>query len=265
VQGFKVRSIAQEEDAESHAAARRAFQEFFCEENVAALVDRLGAEVARMCGALAAQAAAAPCGLATANAASAAEEIMDAVVTNVLFESALSPNLDMLHDAMMQISSSEGNPLVTPLIRHGLHPGYLRYRRKWRGTRCMWARLLEEAYARPLAPGAKAFWACLRRAYPDAQTDSDQWEHALANAGLMCAPQASDPALGAYKHRPFRPCCAWSAQPLYASCWQHGAADAAARDACSTTHAFSALGVQVRRRIGDCGQRRCCDADRARS
>jgi hypothetical protein len=45
---------------------------------------------------------------------------------------------------------------------------------------------MSEVYSRPDEPESVAFWACLRRAFPDAETDSEQWERALANGAVMC-------------------------------------------------------------------------------
>ena len=42
-------------------------------------------------------------------------------------------------------------------------------------------------YARLLPEDSTAFWACLRRAFPDAMTDSKQYEQAVANVALVYA------------------------------------------------------------------------------
>ena len=60
-----------------------------------------------------------------------------------------------------------------------------RYRRNYKRTRAIWTALVKEAYARPLPDGSQAVWACLRRAFPNALHDKQQWEGAIANTGLL--------------------------------------------------------------------------------
>ena len=82
-------------------------------------------------------------------------------------------------------------PASIPLITHGLHPGYFRYRRNWRATRKIWTSLVAEAYARPMPDDAEVaatgipFWACLRRAFPDAMRDKREYELCVANFMLV--------------------------------------------------------------------------------
>jgi hypothetical protein len=189
VQGLKVDSLIQEEDAEAHARVRKTFQGFFCAENIEAVVSQLTREVARKCDALEADARAAAGGAAATDTVVLAGQLIDAVVTKVLFQSSQTLDLAPFHDALMHIASFMGNPAPLPLVRRGLHPGFFRYRRNWHGTRAQWTKLIGEVYSRPDEPQSMAFWACLRRAYPDALTNSDQWEHALAHGGVMCAAQ----------------------------------------------------------------------------
>ena len=49
------------------------------------------------------------------------------------------------------------------------------------------AAFLEEMYSREMPEDSTAFWACLRRAFPDAMTDRAQYELAIANTGLVYA------------------------------------------------------------------------------
>jgi hypothetical protein len=186
LQGVKVDSLLQEEDAESHARVRKAFQGFFCTENIDAVILQLTHEVELRCGTLAAQANATGGGATALDAVKLASDLIDAVVTKVLFQSSQALDLASFHDALMHMAASFGNPLAIPLIRHGLHPGFFRYRANWHGTRQMWVTLMSEVYSRPDEPESVAFWACLRRAFPDAETDSEQWERALANGAVMC-------------------------------------------------------------------------------
>lgn len=73
-------------------------------------------------------------------------------------------------------------------MRAGLHPLYWRrYRPNFQKLHASWERIAKEAYSRPMKHDSTAFWACVRRAYPDALTDTAQWRHALASISLMYA------------------------------------------------------------------------------
>ena len=54
-------------------------------------------------------------------------------------------------------------------------------------TRPVFVALMEEIYARDLPEDSVAFWACLRRAFPDAMRDTRSAEYgsALANISLV--------------------------------------------------------------------------------
>lgn len=52
-------------------------------------------------------------------------------------------------------------------------------------VRTVWEGLLRQAYSRDVPDGSTAFWACLRRAFPDAMSNSAQRESALVNAGFV--------------------------------------------------------------------------------
>ena len=99
----------------------------------------------------------------------------------------IAPFYDTLHH-MGEVALG---PVLVPLITHGLHPGYLRYRRNWRATRKIWTSLIAEAYARPMPDDAEVaatgipFWACLRRAFPDAMRDKREYEQCVANFMLV--------------------------------------------------------------------------------
>jgi hypothetical protein len=62
---------------------------------------------------------------------------------------------------------------------HGAHTVH----RDDAGTPC--AAILHEALQRELPDHSPAFWACLRRAFPDAATDARQYEKCLANVALV--------------------------------------------------------------------------------
>jgi cytochrome P450 len=49
------------------------------------------------------------------------------------------------------------------------------------------AEIVAEAYARDLPDSSKAFWACLRRAFPDAMRSKWQYERAISNVALVYA------------------------------------------------------------------------------
>jgi hypothetical protein len=190
VQGIKhPGSILQEEDPEMHAHVRKALQGFFSAGNIDAVVAQLTREVAFLCDLLERDAAAeseGASGVAAANAVDLAGELIEAVVRKVLFESSQTIDLGAFHDGMMQMAACTANPVLVPLVRRSLHPGFFRFRRNWHGMRKEWTKLVREVYSRPDDPESLAFWACLRRAFPDAQTDKKQWELALANGAGMC-------------------------------------------------------------------------------
>jgi hypothetical protein len=48
----------------------------------------------------------------------------------------------------------------------------------------MWLDLINEAYSRPLAEGDTAFWACLRRAFPEGVKGGKVDEALIANTGV---------------------------------------------------------------------------------
>lgn len=70
-------------------------------------------------------------------------------------------------------------------ILRGYLPGSVRYRRNYKALRANWQALAREAYERPIKESDSAFWACLRRAFPNALNDAKEWEQVLANTAVM--------------------------------------------------------------------------------
>lgn len=103
----------------------------------------------------------------------------------VFFDSDAAVDLAPFQEFLVHMTHVAMNPLSMMLVPRGLHPGWFRLRRNFVGCRKIWTRLVDEAYARPMSEQDTAFWACLRRAFPDAMTDRDQYERAIANTGLM--------------------------------------------------------------------------------
>lgn len=89
------------------------------------------------------------------------------------------------------------DPLANALIAWRLHPAYwARYRPNVRKLRASWEAIAREAYERPMEEGSTAFWACVRRAYPEALTDRGQWEHAVTSISLIYAAGSETTANG---------------------------------------------------------------------
>ena len=103
----------------------------------------------------------------------------------VFFESDTRVDLAPVHEFLAYMTHMASSPLAMVLVPRGLHPGWFRMRRIYAGCRAIWTRLVAETYARPMTDDDTAFWACLRRAFPDAKTDGEQYELAVANAALM--------------------------------------------------------------------------------
>lgn len=78
------------------------------------------------------------------------------------------------------------NPLSVAALQWRVSALYWRrYRPNIRKLRAAWARIAREAYTRPWEEDSPAFWACVRRAYPDALTDTLHWRRAMSNISLM--------------------------------------------------------------------------------
>ena len=104
----------------------------------------------------------------------------------VFFEYKTRLDMTEFHDALKHVGECAANPLAIALTPLGLYPGAGRQRRNYRAMRSLWRSLVEHAFAQPEPPETKtAFWACLRRAFPNAMTDDAEMEKALANTGLM--------------------------------------------------------------------------------
>jgi cytochrome P450 len=103
----------------------------------------------------------------------------------VFFESKQSLDLGAFNDAMVHIGQLGVNPHRFFLVTHGLAPGYCRYRRNWLNIRKVWEAMLDEVYERPMSQDSKAFWACLRRAFPEAMSNKRQYEYAISNLATM--------------------------------------------------------------------------------
>ena len=175
----------QMEDPEEHRDLRSVLQQFFSAENIAKVLGQLCIQVSSICDAL--QTRSGDAGSLSADVVSdLAYPVINATITKVLFETEQPFDLSLLLAAFDHMGEAQANPLRLKLIRLGLLPGYLRYRRNWRNLHAAWESLLTEAYTRPLPPDSSAFWACLRRRYPAAEPGNRDWEKAISNAGFMC-------------------------------------------------------------------------------
>ena len=103
----------------------------------------------------------------------------------VFFESSQTLDMDSLHDAIAHMGATSLNSFHRNAVLKGYLPGSIRYRRNYKALRVNWQKLAREAYERPMSDSDGAFWACLRRAYPNALNDEREWEQVLANTGLM--------------------------------------------------------------------------------
>lgn len=104
----------------------------------------------------------------------------------MFFDHHRSLDLAPLKDGLEQVSHVFSDPVGFHLLRAGLHTGVRRSRRNWRHMRETWTELVAYMYERPEpSQDNKSFWACLRRAYPDAMTDKEQYEGVVANSALI--------------------------------------------------------------------------------
>ena len=77
------------------------------------------------------------------------------------------------------------NAIMMWNAKHGFGRAHRRYVRNWRELRSSWEALLAEMYERPMPEDSRAFWACVRRAYPDALTDDKQYEGAITHLATI--------------------------------------------------------------------------------
>ena len=107
------------------------------------------------------------------------------VCMQVFFEFGGDLDMSFFKDGLAQAGASIMNPTL-PLMMKGVGPGGRRWRRNVAGNRETFQKLLDDAFSRPEpAESNTAFWACIRRAYPNAMTDSEEKEGALVNIALM--------------------------------------------------------------------------------
>ena len=105
----------------------------------------------------------------------------------MFFETDAGIDLASFADGLEQAGAVAMNPVAQFNAERGVGAAHRRYKRNWHSMRAQWTKLLNQTYARPLPEGSRAFWACLRRAFPDAMTDAEERERALANTGLIYA------------------------------------------------------------------------------
>lgn len=114
----------------------------------------------------------------------------------VMFETDFDFDIAILRDAYALAGERGYSPVAKFLTRAGLDPASHRvYNPNRRALAAFWTRLLDEIYAREFPSDESAcdddeastgaFWACLRRAYPNAQSDAAQRAGALSNLCLM--------------------------------------------------------------------------------
>ena len=104
----------------------------------------------------------------------------------VFFDYREPVDLEPFKDTIVHAGQASVNPLAVLLLPRGLWPGARRYHRNYHNNRALWQKLLDHSFSRPEpAESNTAFWACIRRAYPNAMTDSEEKEGALVNIALM--------------------------------------------------------------------------------
>ena len=79
----------------------------------------------------------------------------------------------------VQMAKIGVNNILMWNAKHGFGRAHRRYVRNWRELRSSWEALLTEVYERPMPEDSRAFWASIRRAYPDALSDHAQYEGQL--------------------------------------------------------------------------------------
>ena len=95
-----------------------------------------------------------------------------------------------VHFCMLRLVSLQMllRPFARPLMLWGLHPLYWqRYRPNFRKLRSGFERIARHTYTRPAEEGSTAFWACVRRAFPNGLTDGAHWQRAVTSISLMYA------------------------------------------------------------------------------
>eukprot|EP00892_Ulva_mutabilis_P006218 jgi/Ulvmu1/3969/UM181_0003.1 len=90
-----------------------------------------------------------------------------------------------MHDVLQQIEEVAAHPVQYALLRRRLYPGYRRYRRNFKTLYKFNCDIVEAMFNDSDPNDTSSLAACLRAAYPDAMTDADQMERAVANAALL--------------------------------------------------------------------------------
>eukprot|EP00892_Ulva_mutabilis_P010423 jgi/Ulvmu1/7753/UM039_0061.1 len=107
------------------------------------------------------------------------------VVFRVSLEVDMTPPVAVVANCLAHASSVAAHPLQYPLLRLGIYPGRRRMRRNFDTLYAFHTELLRRVYARPMPEGSTAMWAALRRAYPEAMSDAQQFEAAVANVVVL--------------------------------------------------------------------------------
>eukprot|EP00892_Ulva_mutabilis_P006221 jgi/Ulvmu1/3971/UM181_0005.1 len=95
------------------------------------------------------------------------------------------PPIAALHDTLDHSSATAAHPLMFPLLRLGLYPGFRRYRRNWDALYNFHCDVVREIFGKAPPEGSTTLWAALRQAFPEAMTDEQQFEDAVANVAFM--------------------------------------------------------------------------------
>lgn len=118
-QGWQETCLVNADTAEQHAHERRAFNEFFCRENITAVLQALTEQVAAKCDELSTQAAMTPDGVLTLDMSAAATEVVAAIVKEVCLSAVLSSLVGdtpaCLHKVFSKCIQPQMSAGVTPL------------------------------------------------------------------------------------------------------------------------------------------------------
>eukprot|EP00892_Ulva_mutabilis_P006220 jgi/Ulvmu1/3970/UM181_0004.1 len=201
--GMKRHPVFTLQDSTEHSRLRKHMTRCFNQDTVAQMVGGVSssvqAAISRVCDAAAGRAARAIDGLDDddiglkrddVNADGALVDTFHFTAHNIFTALKVFIGVDakppvVLEDTLEHASATSAHPLMFPLLRLGLYPGFRRYRRNWDALYNFHCGVVREIFGKAPPEGSTTLWAALRQAFPEAMTDEEQFEDAVANVAFM--------------------------------------------------------------------------------